>query len=47
MTLRLGETNVKVLAGEDVRPAPGAEVGLGYRRDRVHFFDQTGTRTGL
>jgi ABC-type sugar transport system ATPase subunit len=47
VTLRLGDTGVKVLAGEGVRPAPGAEVGLGYRQDRVHFFDQAGTRTGL
>ncbi len=44
VTLRLGEVDFKVLADQVARPALGTEVGLGYRRDRVHLFDQAGQR---
>ncbi len=44
VTLRLGEMDFKVLADQAARPALGTEVGLGYRRDRVHLFDQAGMR---
>ncbi|MGQ0569104.1 MAG: ABC transporter ATP-binding protein [Armatimonadota bacterium] len=47
VTLRLGEIDFKVLADQDMRPTPGAEVRLGYRQDHVHFFDQSGLRLGL
>ncbi len=44
VTLRLGEVDFKVLADQVARPAPGTEVRLGYRQDRVHLFDQAGKR---
>jgi ABC-type sugar transport system ATPase subunit len=46
VTLRLGEVEFKVLADQGARPQLGAEVRLGYRRDHVHVFDQTGRRVG-
>jgi ABC-type sugar transport system ATPase subunit len=46
LTLRLGEVDVKVLADQAARPALGAEVRLGVLRERVHLFDQAGTRIG-
>jgi len=47
VTLKVGGIDLKVLTDQNVRPAPGAEVRLGYRQDHVHFFDQAGTRIGL
>jgi ABC-type sugar transport system ATPase subunit len=44
VTLRLGEMDFKVLADQATRPTLGTEVRLGYRRDRVHLFDQAGKR---
>ncbi len=46
LTLRLGEVDVKVLADQTARPALGAEVRLGCRRERVHLFNQAGSRIG-
>ncbi|MGH2375173.1 MAG: TOBE domain-containing protein, partial [bacterium] len=47
VTLKVGENDFKVLADGSARPAPGAEVRLGYRQDRLHIFDQAGKRIGL
>lgn len=47
VTLKVGENDFKVLADGNARPAPGAEVRLGYRQDRLHIFDQAGKRIGL
>jgi inositol-phosphate transport system ATP-binding protein len=47
VTLRLGDADFKVLADQAARPPLGTEVRLGYRRDRVHVFDQAGKRGGL
>jgi ABC-type sugar transport system ATPase subunit len=47
VTVRLGTVDVRVLVDQSVRPAPGQSVRLGYRADRVHFFDRHGVRTGL
>ena len=47
ITVRLGDVDFKVLVDQSVRPALGADVRLGYRQDRVHFFDQGGKRIGL
>ncbi len=44
VTLRLGDIDFKVLADPGARPQLGAEVRLGYDRDRVHLFDQAGKR---
>ena len=44
LTLRLGEVDVKVLADQAARPALGTEVRLGVPRERVHLFNQAGTR---
>ena len=44
VTLRLGNLDLKVLAGGIARPALGAEVRLGVRPDRVHLFDRAGVR---
>lgn len=46
LTLRLGEVDVKVLADPAARPALGTEVRLGVLRERVHLFNQAGTRIG-
>jgi len=44
VTLRLGEVDFKVLADQATRPPLGADVRLGFRRDRIHIFDQAGKR---
>jgi inositol-phosphate transport system ATP-binding protein len=46
ITVRLGEVDVKILVDQGQRPAPGSEIRLGLRADRVHFFDHTGRRVG-
>jgi ABC-type sugar transport system ATPase subunit len=46
LTLRLGDTDFKVLTRETARPALGAELRLGVRRERAHLFDRTGVRIG-
>jgi len=47
VTVRLGTADVRVLVDRSIRPGPGQAVRLGYKPDRVHFFDKGGTRTGL
>ena len=46
ITAKLGEIDLKVLVDQSVRPTAGSEVRLGFRPDRVHFFDQAGKRVG-
>jgi ABC-type sugar transport system ATPase subunit len=47
VTVRVGTADIRVLVDQNTRPAPGQVVGLGYRPDRVHCFDQSGARVGL
>jgi ABC-type sugar transport system ATPase subunit len=46
LTVRLDGVEMKVLTDPAARPAPGAEVRLGVRRDCAHFFAQDGARVG-
>ena len=47
VTVRLGAADIRVLVDQSIRPAPGQTVRLGYRPERVHFFDRAGVRVGL
>ena len=44
VTAAVDGTTMKVLVGEQERPAPGSQIRIGYRPDRLHLFDARGQR---
>ncbi len=46
ITAAVDGATMKLLVGEQERPAPGSRIRIGYRPERLHLFDAQGRRAG-